>query len=261
VKEEFLDDSFSHYNLFVLKYYLFLDESGDHGLNVIDQNFPVFALCGVIISEPDYQQLINDFHSIKQSFWADQKVIFHSRDIRKCEKEFQILLDINLKSAFIEQLNRVIQNANYSIIASVIDKTEYLKRYGKLNDDVYEVALSFILERAVFYLDTVSDNIDNLHMVIEARGKKEDVKLKNHLDRLLNLGTYYVNAQRIKNYNTRYEFKPKYMNICGLQLSDLVAYPVARYAIDTSRANPAFDVFKNKIYAKGGKRYGLKIFP
>lgn len=244
-----------------MKYYLFLDESGDHGLKNIDQNFPVFALCGVIIAEPDYQRLLNDFNAIKQTFWPQKKVIFHSRDIRKCDKEFQVLLDVNVKADFIGRLNHAMRNANYTIIASVIDKVAYLKRYGKLKNDVYEVALSFILERAVFYLDTITGGITNLNLVIEARGKKEDIQLKNHLDRLLNMGTYYVDAQRIRSFNTRYEFRSKHLNVCGLQLADLLAYPLARYVIDKSRANPAFDVLKNKIYAKGGKRYGLKIFP
>jgi hypothetical protein len=58
---------------------------------------------------------------------------------------------------------------------------------------------------------------------------------------------------RIKKFNMRYEFKPKHLNVCGLQLADLVAYPIARYAIDKTRANPAYDVFKNKIYSKGEK--------
>ena len=46
-----------------------------------------------------------------------------------------------------------------------------------------------------------------------------------------------------------------------LQLADLVAYPVARFVIEPKRANPAFDLVESKIYEKGGKRYGLKIYP
>ena len=56
-------------------------------------------------------------------------------------------------------------------------------------------------------------------------------------------------------------FKSKKENINGLQLADLVAYPTARYVIEPNRANPAFEVFKDKIYTKNNKRYGLKIFP
>jgi hypothetical protein len=50
-------------------------------------------------------------------------------------------------------------------------------------------------------------------------------------------------------------------DVNGLQLSDLIAYPVARHVLDPIRANPAFDVLVGKFYSKGGKRYGLKVFP
>ncbi len=36
-------------------------------------------------------------------------------------------------------------------------------------------------------------------------------------------------------------------NINGLQLADLIAYPIARYIIEPERANPSFEIFKNKI--------------
>jgi hypothetical protein len=56
-------------------------------------------------------------------------------------------------------------------------------------------------------------------------------------------------------------FKDKQQDISGLQLSDLVAYPIARYVLDPERANPAFDIVKQKFYKQGIKRYGLKVFP
>jgi hypothetical protein len=33
------------------KTFLFIDESGDHGLTRIDTDFPVFLLCGVLVDE------------------------------------------------------------------------------------------------------------------------------------------------------------------------------------------------------------------
>ena len=244
-----------------MTYYLFLDESGDHGLKNIDPNFPVFVLCGVVISELDYLSLIEDFRSIKLKFWGKKKVIFHSRDIRKCQKEFQILLDLEIKREFLELLNKAIQKANYSVISSAIDKTAFLKQYGKLKNDVYEVALSFILERAVFFLDATDRNIRKCNLIVEQRGKKEDQKLRKHFDHLFQVGTYYISAERIKKYNFSIDFKPKSQNIQGLQLSDLIAYPIATYVLDSDRANPAFDIVKPKIYSERGNLYGLKIFP
>ena len=244
-----------------MDYYLFLDESGDHGLKNIDINFPVFVLCGIIMSKIDYEILRESFNQIKKKLWGDSKVIFHSRDIRKCEKEFKILLDNNVKANFYKELDKTISDSNYTVISSVIDKERYIKKYGKLRNDVYEIALSFIIERTVFFLDSIAEQNKSLYLIIEKRGKKEDAKLKNHINNLLRIGTYYVSPERIRSYNSNVQFVDKRKNVNGLQLSDLVAYPIARYSLDKERANPAFEIIKPKIYKRGTRIYGLKIFP
>jgi len=244
-----------------MQYFLYVDESGDHGLSNINPNFPVFLLCGVIFNQETYEKLRIEFNELKTSIWKNKTVIFHSRDIRKCEKEFQVLFDLKLKKQFYEQLNTIISNSEYDIIASSIDKTKYIKKYGRLGNDVYELSLSFIIERAIFLLDDVKNETIQLNIVIEKRGKKEDKQLQEHFQRLLSRGTSYVDAKRLKAYNINIEFIDKKKNINGFQLADLVAYPIARYVMEPNRANPAYEVFKTKFYTKNGKRYGLKIFP
>jgi hypothetical protein len=134
-----------------MKYYLFMDESGDHGLTTLNPDFPVFLLCGVLISETDYTTLSTQINELKTSIWGDKQVILHSRDIRKCEKEFQVLFDLDLKAIFYNQLNQLISSNNYTVIASAIQKDNFIRRYGRLSKDVYELALSFIIERAIFF--------------------------------------------------------------------------------------------------------------
>ena len=126
---------------------------------------------------------------------------------------------------------------------------------------VYEISLSFIVERTIFYLDSLNREDIELEILIEKRGKKEDRQLAEHFQKLLARGTGFVNAERLKSYGIEIGFKSKRENINGIQLADLIAYPVARYVLDTSRANPAFDLIKPKIYTKGNKLYGLKVFP
>lgn len=244
-----------------MSYYFFIDESGDHGLSNIDEDFPVFVLCGVLISDTEYDKLNCRFNQIKTDFWNDKKVLFHSRDIRKCEKEFKILLNIEIKQKFYTALDIAIATTEYVVISSIINKIDYIKKYGKLKNDVYEIALSFIIERVIFYLDSLNKPNEFLFLIIEERGKKEDIQLKKHFETLKNKGTYYITPERIKAYKIKIEFRNKKKNINGLQLSDLVAYPIARYAMDKERANPAFEIIKPKIYTKKGKMYGLKFFP
>ncbi|MBR9777678.1 MAG: DUF3800 domain-containing protein [Cytophagales bacterium] len=244
-----------------MKYYLFIDESGDHGLTHVNPDFPVFLLCGVLMSEQAYEQLKGGFNHIKKQFWNNKTAIFHSRDIRKCEKEFVVLFDSALKRSFYEQLNLCIAKSDYSVINAAIRKDQFIKKYGRLSNDVYEISLSFIIERSIFCLDSLSRDDIKLEVLIEKRGKKEDRQLAEHFQKLLARGTGYVDAIQLKNYGMAISFKSKRENINGLQLADLIAYPVARFVLDPNRANPAYDLIQPKIYRRGGKLYGLKIFP
>lgn len=241
-----------------------MDESGDHGLTVVNPQFPVFVLCGVIMSEEDYVNLQDEFDYIKNDLWGSPNVIFHSRDIRKCEKEFVILLDHEKKRRFYQHIDRMVKGNPYTIIASAIDKDEYISRYGRLSDDVYETSLSFIVERTVFFLDDLQftkRRCTEIEIIIEQRGKKEDTKLANHFRRLCNRGTYYVAGERIQAYKFDITFRPKRANLAGLQLSDLLAYPIANHVIDPIRVNLPYDAIEQKIYRSGSQYFGLKIFP
>lgn len=244
-----------------MKYYLFIDETGDHGLTTINPDFPMFLLCGILIAENAYENLKTSFNTIKHGLWGNKEVIFHSRDIRKCEKEFMVLFDLDKKKWFYENLNSAISSLPFTIIASAIQKDTYIRQFGKLSNDVYELALSFIIERAVFFFDDIKLTNKKLNILIEKRGKKEDKKLEEHFQRLLSRGTGYVSADRLTAYSLNIDFKHKKENINGLQLADLAAYPIARHVIEPKRANPAFELIESKIYSKNGKRYGLKIYP
>jgi hypothetical protein len=79
-----------------MKYNLYIDESGDHGLSNLNPDFPIFLLCGIVISSVEYESLRLQFNHIKNEIWKSDHVIFHSRDIRKCEKEFKYLFDLKL---------------------------------------------------------------------------------------------------------------------------------------------------------------------
>jgi hypothetical protein len=243
-------------------YYFFIDESGDHGLSKIDPDFPIFVLCGVIMRESDYKFGINaSFNQIKDKIWGNKEVIFHSSDIRKWKKEFSLFINPEIRQDFFQALNNCISQCNYSIIASAIQKEAYTRRYGTLND-VYSISLSFILERVIFFLDG-KDDVQKVNIFIEKRGKKEDAQLLRYFNMILDRGTSYVSANRFKATIGRFEFMDKKENENGMQLADLVAYPIATSIMRPERANPAFDILKGKFYARRNGNYvgyGLKIF-
>ena len=98
-------------------------------------------------------------------------------------------------------------------------------------------------------------------IVFEKRGKKEDAKLANHLNKLNQVGTFYVDAERMKKYHIKHSFLDKRQNNNGLQISDLLAYPIAKKIIFPEGVNVSYELIKDKFYTKNGKRHGLKVFP
>jgi len=242
------------------KYYLFLDECGDQNLANFDPSFPIFTLCGIVLSEKELDAVSAQLTAIKQKYWSGKKIIFHSRDIRKCEKGYEILFDMDVKREFYKALNSVLGQKLYTIICCAILKEPYIRKYGKMND-VYTQSLSFIVERTVFYLDSMKEHNIDLNVIIEKRGKKEDARLFNYYNQLIDRGTYFVSSYRIKNYFKSFEMKWKSDDIIGLQIADLVAYPITRFILDNDAANPAYEIIKDKIYTERNKLFGLKVFP
>jgi hypothetical protein len=48
-----------------MKYYFFLDETGDHGLDFIDKNFPLFLLCGCLTREDHLGKMEEEVNTFK----------------------------------------------------------------------------------------------------------------------------------------------------------------------------------------------------
>ena len=244
------------------KYYLYIDECGDQNLSNFEQTFPIFTLCGVLIREDKDIIIREKINSLKREFWGDKEIILHSRDIRKCQKGFEVLFDLDVKKKFYETLNNILeQEEMYVIVCCCILKEPYIRQFGKMND-VYSQSLSFLLERVVFCLDDQkgTDEIE-LHTMVEKRGKKEDKVLAEFYNQMLNKGTYWVKPERLQAYCRSFISVPKKANIVGLQLADLVAYPITRHVLNPKEVNFAYDIIKNNIYTSEGKQKGLRIFP
>lgn len=246
-----------------MKYNLFIDETGDHGLSYIDKNFPLFVLCGCLFSEKSFKEAEDKVNSLKMKYFKTIDVILHSRDIRKCEGVFQILFDLKLKESFYKDLNAILSGSDYTIIGVGINKEEHIKKYGKQAHDPYSLSLSFIIERMIFYLDGVDKN-GPIDIKAEVRGRKEDAELLRHFNSTMDRGTYHISRERMQQKKMGLKFCGKLENIVGLQIVDLVAYPLARHILKPAEPYVPFQIIEKKIYAnKEGiyEGWGLKVFP
>lgn len=244
---------------------LFLDESGDHSLIKIDPQFSIFCLAGCIFDETDYQQNIKaKIDAFKIRYFNKTDIILHSREIRKCESSFNILLNKNTKQGFYTDLNNLMSNLPYTILASVILKGKLKNQYCDPANP-YALSLEFIMERFLYFLE---ENNDIGYISVESRDPKSNTDLLTAFTETINNGSWInemrITAGRFQRKIQKMIFVTKQQNENGHQIADLMAYPIAKYGFDPKRQNPAFDVIKPKFRkSRSGEimGYGLKIFP
>jgi len=245
-------------------YYLFLDESGHHGLKTVKQEYPILLLCGCIIEKTYYEKIfIPNVNKLKQKYFKTNDIILHSRDIRKWQYAFKVLGDPKLRNDFYNDLDKLILQTEFTVISSAVLKDKLINLYGPQANNPYDLSLTFVLERTVFLTDRFK--CGKVEVIAEARGKNEDAKLHDQYQIILSNGTQYVNSNRFIERFTDIDFRKKEANIIGTQLCDLIAYPLANYVLYPERENLAFRIINPKMYRQFPKDdflgYGLKIFP
>jgi hypothetical protein len=246
-------------------YLLFLDESGDPTMNyagrAATQPPEIFLLCGCLFTAEGHAQLLPALDHLKQRHLGRTDVSLVSRQIRKQKGPFTFLIDPIKRAAFYADTGAVIQQARFTVFAAGIDKLRHWERYGAAAWSPYNLSLAFILERVT---KVVEDAGERAHIIAEGRGRPEDDALRLEFARLRKEGTRYVAAERIRAcFTRRIEFRRKRDNITGLQMADLVAYPIAnRLCYPTSRRID-FAIVQAKLHrsSRGVWGSGLKVFP
>lgn len=245
------------------KYYLFIDECGDHNLVKYDPAFPVFTLCGILVSRDNLYSLNNDFKKLKLEIFGNTDIVIHSVDIRKWRDAFIVLKDEALRMKFFNGIERILsQNDAYIIVSCTILK-EQLNKFCVCGEeeDVYGLSLSYLIERSIFCVDNLTYSNPDITIIVERRGKKEDAKLLNYYNGLRNRGTKWITPERLRSRIGRFEFKYKRDNIIGLQIADLIAYPVTQHILHPERPNRSYDAVKHNIFSDNGVLLGQKIIP
>jgi len=244
-----------------MAYKMFLDESGDHNLKVVDPNHPVFALVGCIFENNYYEStIIKKVNELKIKYFNSSEIILHSRDIRKQEsKPFLVLRKKEIREKFYQDLDKLFGELYLTILASVIDKYKLKEQYGDHSDNPYYLSLGFIMERYAIFL---REKGETELMIIESRDKVDDELLYIAYSKTMLQGTGFMRSDEFQKRIKDLMFIPKKENEVGTQLADLAAYPIATHILP-NRDKRAFEVLKTKIRAKKGEimGYGLKIFP
>ena len=239
---------------------MFLDESGDHSLDKIDKSYPVFVLAGCIFDLDNYTKIVEqEINKFKIKYFRKTNVILRSYDIRKQKGEFKLLINTKKRNEFMDDLSQILSVLDYKIIAAAIKKENLKNQYIDPHSP-YHLCFRFILERAVMFLGRSKEQ---LIFRIESRETHNDQKLAEEYEKFRNTDHHLFSTTEIQNKFLDLSFNQKSQNIAGMQIADLIAYPIGRWVIDQKKENKSFEIVKRKIHQKNGEilNYGLKIFP
>jgi hypothetical protein len=240
-------------------YLVFVDESGDHNLARIDPQFPVFVLLFAIVAKDDYvERICPDLQRFKFEFWGHNEAILHEHEIRKPAGDFLFLINADVRNRFLNKLTALMTAMPATLIAVVIDKSKMIEDYRNPANP-YEYALEAGLERVFMHLDSLEQTRGNTPIVVETRGKREDAELELAFRRVIDGG----NALR-RRFPFQLRMTSKLSNSAGLQLTDLMARPVAMHHLRPDQPNRAFEIIKKKLESGPDgeiEGWGLKRLP
>jgi len=244
-----------------VKYRLYIDESGDHRYNDLDDiGHRYLGLLGIAI-ETDYYR--NEFQptleTLKQQHFPhspDDPLILHREDIYNKRHSFGVLADPSKNALWEQGLANFVRDSSFKIFAVVIDKKSHKEKYGNSAQHPYHLCLTFLLERykgLLTYLRCKGD------VLAESRGKNEDAQLCRVYSYVWHHGTYYNSAKSFQSVLTSKELKlrRKVANVGGLQLADLLAHPV-KMDILFSRGKTVWEpCFGKQLAAQFQNKYNL----
>ena len=246
------------------KYIAYVDESGDHGMQTIDSQFPVFVLAFCVFHKIHYsEKVVPALEKFKFRHFGHDQIVLHESEIRKEKGKFRIFPTKADKIHFLDELTSIIDQSNFILISCVIDK-KLLSEEKETPPNPYHIALRFCLETLHEFLQEKGEDQRLTHVVVEQRGKKEDDELELEFRRI-------CDGQNNIEENLPFEilFSDKKAMSSGLQLADLVARPIGLSVFRTGQENRAFEILKKKFFCSGGRENlgvgyqgrGLKIHP
>ena len=193
----------------------------------------------------------------KFKYFGHDQVILHENDIRKARGVFNILQNANVRSVFMDDLNILVEQSNFVLIASAIQKEKLNTKYSD-PDNPYHIAMALGLERIYLHLESLGCKTGTTHLLFESRGLKEDKDLELEFRRVCDNNR----TKRILPFEII--LVDKRSNSAGLQIADLIARPIGRQILKPEQQNRAYEIIEKKFRrnSKGNLNgWGLKLFP
>lgn len=241
------------------EFIVYVDESGDHGMANNDPTYPIFVLAFCVMHKEKYiAEIVPRLQRFKYKHWGHDMVVLHEHEIRKATHDFAFLHDKNRREEFLEDLNNLVIQSPFTVIAGVVRKDRLSKQHKPPNP--YHLALCFGLEQIDRFLCRNGESNRRVHIVFEARGKNEDKELELEFRRVCDGSNC-----RGEKFNFEFVLAQKRVNSCGLQIADLIARPIGIHVFRPHQANRAFEIIKPKLdLDEKGSSFegaGIRCFP
>jgi hypothetical protein len=249
---------------------MYVDESGDNLIYELDKWTDKCethcTLLGTIVPHSDKGKLTKELNIIKNDIFKTKEVVLHSVDIRFKRGAFVVFhYQPELYNEFKASMNTLTNNLRPQLICSSLDKKKWVEKYPRkvfFDDDPYEQAFVYMLERYAHYLNSQEGSEVVGKIIIEDRGNQEvNKKLQKVYDEVRDYGTQYIDKEKFSRLHRKLDFMPKHYNIPGLQLSDYFAYPFYINHKDPRRENKHYEFLEQFIYPGDRKNYGHKKWP
>ncbi len=159
--------------------------------------------------------------------------------------EWAILGNEKTREDFYKDLTKVIEEGDFQIIATTINKENLKDKYPKAQDP-YELSLLFCMELLHEWL--LQKGQRNIRIFCESRTKKFNTQLRKEFYRIRHNTPSVLNPRtNFKDVKYKLTFLDKKSNTNGLQIADLVARPIGLSYWKPEQTNRAYEVIKNKI--------------
>jgi hypothetical protein len=240
---------------------MYLDESGDHSLRVVDPAYPVFVLAGVVIDEAYEKRVVRpELDELKQAFFGHARVVLHTSDLIRNRNGFERMKDPAFRGRFLDALNEAMRRWSYTVVACAVRKDHHARKYGTSAIDPYMLSLEVVVER--FCYELRQHGIVGADITAEARGQPLDRILERSWQDVLATGTRYVGRHELADRVRRLELRTKMAGEAGLELADLVVSPIGRHVIGKPPREDWAIVFE-KLRRRGGawRGPGLVVLP
>lgn len=214
-----------------MKYRMYIDEVGSASMKgPLEGKNRYLSLTGIIMELGHVDGVAAPaVEALKRRHFkthVDDPIIFHRRELAGRLYPFKELMDSVAEQRFNTDLLEMMNSLEYTVCTVAIDKLQHEERYKVWRFDPYHYCLLILVERLVLWLEGKGAG-DSGDVLAEARGGKEDRRLKDSFERVYENGSDYITANRIQERLTsrQLKVKTKSSNIAGLQIADLIANP------------------------------------